>query len=380
MGSTTAHTDPGSVEAAVRDRVRERSTEWFGLGATPAARLRRLADRPRSSLFLVELDGAGPAPRILAKVRKPSAAPPLGGGAGRPRLSADPLPAGEATAVEYQGLRRIHEALDHPGSPFGAVRPLDHLPEVNAILMTWLPGVPLRRLLTAEARLVPSWTLRRGGGPTPESAWRGTGAWLRAFQQAVPHDGLPPRTATAPEVVGMFAAYGAFLARRSGVRLAASLADEGAALADRALPGSLPVAAGHGDYAPRNVLIGEDGRLAVVDPLPRWSVPAHEDLCRLLVGIRLLGLQVHSRGLAYSRSWIEAVEGEVIAGFFGEGPVPVAELRCYQLLIMLDKWAALVGDERSGWAHRVRTRSAVRAGGYLHREGRRLLDLAASSG
>lgn len=111
----------------------------------------------------------------------------------------------------------------------------------------------------------------------------------------------------------------------------------------------------------------------VFDPMPRWAVPCYEDLCRLLVGMRLVGLQIHTHGLAYGRPDVERREQDVIRGYHGGDQVPLAQLRCYQLLIMLDKWSALVDSDQPGWRPRLRTTSVEIASGYLRGEARRLL-------
>jgi aminoglycoside phosphotransferase (APT) family kinase protein len=136
---------------------------------------------------------------------------------------------------------------------------------------------------------------------------------------------------------------------------------------------------GHGDYAPRNAFIGGDGRIAVFDPMTRWLVPCYEDLCRFLIGIRLLGLQVHTHGAAYGRDELERREQEVIRGYFAEEQVPSAELRCYQLLILFDKWSALVEVSNRRWPTHVRTAAVDFATHYLRVQAQRLLDLATSS-
>jgi hypothetical protein len=54
--------------------------------------------------------------------------------------------------------------------------------------------------------------------------------------------------------------------------------------------------------------------------------------------------------------------------------VPTAQLRCYELLILLDKWAALVDIPGRGWRARVTSASVRSASGFLRSQARRLLE------
>ena len=359
----------------IEQHVVEHAAAWFPGGAPrPRVRLRQLGSRPRALLYAVLIDDV-PTPKVLAKVRRSQPVPETGARTGgRPRLSGQPLSVSDLTALEYEGLCSIFTIFAAAGPGFGAVRPLAHLVSENTILMEYVDAGTLRQMLVARSRLSrQSWSSRR---EDDRQVWRRAGAWLRTFQESMPTQGRPGRQATREDVVDMFSAYGDFLTRRVGPGSLGDVAARGAELAGAVLPGRLPLAVGHGDYAPRNVFLRGDGRLTVFDPMPRWAVPRHEDLCRFLVGMRLLGLQLHSHGAAYGRLELDRRENEVIRGYYGAEPVPVAELRCYQLLIMLDKWSALVDTSSHAWRARLRTRSVRLATGYLRGEARRLLDLA----
>lgn len=375
MRATIDQTDTQRVTALLEQRILERAEVWLPtLRGTPTVRLHQLADRPRSALYLADLSTVHDRATVLAKVRKD--APLVSRDGARPRFAADPLPADKLTRLELAGLRAIHEGMGGDASRFGTVRPLDHVTSPSVIFMEWVSAVPLRGLLTGRSRLVPAVMVERRGAAGAWNAWSDVGAWLRAFQAAVPVAGMPPRTSTAREVVELFEAFGEFLSRRLGDSGPSTLADSGARLAAGVLPECLEVTVGHGDYAPRNVLVDARGRLTVVDPLPRWAVSRYEDLCRFLVGVRFVGLQVHTHGLAYRDEWIARIEREAIGGYFQDEDVPMAQLRCFQLLIMLDKWCALVDGGGAGWRGRLGTVSAARASRYFAREGEALLELA----
>jgi hypothetical protein len=364
------------VEELILQRVSERADEWFpGVGGQPPVRLRRLVERPRAVLYAVHVGEEAARPQVLAKVRRGWPDTVRGVGA-RPRLTPHLLPAAEQTALEFAGLTAI-QAIFGSGDPaFGAVRPLDHLAADDTILMEYVDAPTLRDALARTSRLSLPFGRRSHRGR--EDAWRGAGAWLRTFQQQMPGDGLPVRQATREEVVDRFEAFGTFLTDRIGARAVGNAAHWGARWAADVLPPRLPLAVGHGDYAPRNVFLLRDGRLAVFDPLPRWQVPRFEDVCRFLVAFRMHGVQLHTHGVAYSAEDLDRRERAVIEGYCGSEAVRLPELRCYQLLITLDKWSALVDSPSHSWLGRLRSASLQRAAGYLREETRRLVELIES--
>jgi hypothetical protein len=366
------------TEQAIVRRVREAGGEWFpGVGPDRSVRLRLVSSRPRSRLYAVTIGAGASGPQVLAKVRRDGPAVPRpASGAGRPTLSAIPLGAAELTALEYDRLRAIARfTADDPR--FGAVRPLDHLVEHGTILMDFVTEGTLRQVLLRRTRLLPG----RARGAEDGRIWQRVGAWLDLFQRSVPTGGLPARQQERQDVVDRFAAYGDYLADRTGEPGLPDLAAGGAELAATSLPERLPTAVGHGDYAPRNMFVGAGGRLTVFDPLGRWQVPAYEDLCRFLVGVRLLGLQLHTRGAAYSAEWVEGLECEVLRGYGGADTAHgLAPLRCYELLLLLDKWSALVAEDPRGSRAGLRLASTRRASGFVRTQAERLLELARSGG
>ena len=119
--------------------------------------------------------------------------------------------------------------------------------------------------------------------------------------------------------------------------------------------------------------------VVVLDPLARWAVPAQEDLCRFLVGVQLNGLQLHTRGAAYAEDTLGCWQRQVVEGYYG-ADVPWGPLRCYQLLVLLDKWSALLEPApHGGVAAAARTLSQQRTTGYVRRRAQGLLDLARSA-
>lgn len=369
--------DARRIERAIEERVCARAQAWFPeLGAAPQAALSLLSARPRCSLYVVHLVGDDSTRRVLAKVRRgepdhgraPTRPP-------RPRLRTVSAGVGELTELEYEGLARIHGWVEAGHSSFRAVRPLDHLPAESVVIMDYVTAPTLRQAFIDESRLaVVRRSPRRGA---PPSAWRNAGAWLRGFHDLSDGRARPARQSRRPEVVERFHAYGDFLTERLGPHPVGDLAGVGARLASELLPERLTLCVGHGDYVPRNMFVDTTGRVTVFDPMPRWRVPVLEDVCRFVVGMRLSGLQVNSHGAAYGRRGLDRREDMFLSGYFGADQVPYAQVRCYQLLILLDKWSALVDSAvgRSGRLARARAALMRPANAYASREARRLVAL-----
>ncbi len=368
----------GRIEDLIAERVFDRSAEWFPDLYEPTLRVASLNARPTCLLFAVRLDSRASTPQVLAKVRRELPVARSGAGAGRPRLHALPTDVGYHTSLEYGGLRSILNVFGPSHPVFGVIRPLDHMTGQSTLLMDYVAGRTLRDAFIAESRLVASPTGRRRRAP--HTAWGNAGAWLRRFHDSVPGESLPAQQVTRCEVVDHFHQYGAYLSERLGPRKLGGVASKGAELAAGALPDRLPLAVGHGDYAPRNMFVDGNGRVTVFDPMPRWRQPRYEDLCRFTIGMRLLGLQLSSHGAAYSRGHLNRREREFLTGYFGDD-IPWAALRCYQLLILLDKWSALVDAESGdGWRTRLRSATMLSAHEYIGREARRLLTIASNDG
>lgn len=360
------------LEQTITDRVRRGAPEWFPGLRLGEVRLRLLASRPRSLTYAVHLDPAASAPQVLAKVRRGSLVEE-GTGSDRPRLAPDLLGARELTAFEYQGLEDLYTVFSASTEGLRAVRPLEHLVDEDAILMEYVDGRTLRRLVAAHRRVSRRSTASDG---LPPSVWERTGRWLRVFHDQVSCEGLATRQAGREAVVDRFVAYQDYLGDHLRHRAFPDLGTAGAALAADVLPSRLPVAVGHGDFAPRNVLLAPAGSLAVFDPLPRWAVPRHEDLARFLVGLRLPGPQLVSHGTALDAGELDHHARSVVRGYFGDETVPSREVRCYELLVLLDTWAELVSRSRRTGRGRAHAAVARLAGTYLKSQAHTLLRLA----
>jgi hypothetical protein len=374
--STRPHGDRGRIEQVVEQHVAAHATTWFPeLGPAPTTALTPLSIRPRCSLYVVRLEGGDASRAVVAKVRRPE--PDEGGRiadrAPRPRLRTLTATVAELAELEYEGLRSIADLVGPEHPRFGAVRPLDHLPSESVVVMEHVSAPTLRAAFLAESRTAVVRRSRQTRIP-PQAAWDNAGAWLRAFH-ALPSDRTRlARQQTRAQVLERFSAFGEFLAR-SGCPSATRIATTGARLASERLPERLPGVVGHGDFVARNMFLDAAGRITVFDPMPRWQVPPYEDICRFLVGMRLSGLQVHSQGIAYAQRALQRREDLFLGGYFGDDEVPLAAIGSYQLLILLDKWSALVDSaaRRPGYGAAARRALMKPANAYIAREAHRLV-------
>jgi aminoglycoside phosphotransferase (APT) family kinase protein len=371
MSETSAGEE--GVRRIIADRITERCSEWFPEISKPVVQFDPPRIRPKGSLYPVRLGVEDPRPRILAKVRydDPSGPEPSPSPNARPRLHAVPVSAEEYTRLEYSGLRAIEDAVGAREPDIAAVRALDVLPRDAVVLMEFVRGTTLRDALLADSRLR-SLAARRHARSAPLSLWRTAGRWLRRFHDFAEFAERPASQATRDDVTSLYPQYGRYLGGRLGDPTVEKIACAAGEFAASVLPESLPLVVGHGDFAPRNVLVVDHGALAVLDPMPRWRVPRFEDIARFTVGMRLVAPQIYSLGGAFSRSDLDRREAHFLAGYHGDEPIPVQAIRSYQALIVMDKWAALVSSQRASHS-RFRRGVFWAFNRYLRREASRLL-------
>ena len=93
-----------------------------------------------------------------------------------------------------------------------------------------------------------------------------------------------------------------------------------------ALPNDLPLGTGHGDFAPRNILVGPDNQIAVLDTVSRWQVPVYEDVAGFLVALKASKSQVYGRRWLYDTRVLQDYEHRFLLGYFGQHALPVAAI------------------------------------------------------
>ena len=102
----------------------------------------------------------------------------------------------------------------------------------------------------------------------------------------------------------------------------------------------------------------------------------YDDLCRFLVGTRLIGEQVHTHGLAFGPARSTRSRTPPSRRTSGR-PRPRALHE--QLMILMDKWTAMLDNPRRDVRGRLARRSASLAEHRVRAEAERLLDLAGAT-
>jgi hypothetical protein len=375
---TPAAVDVQGLLAAVTEEARTGGSAWFPelRTASVRVRLRHTMERPRCRLFRLDLDDGRTTRPVVVKarhsdtrLRRPDRFED------RPVLAPVRLLSDEDTGRrEYDGLVLLRDALSPElGSRrFGVLRPLAWLPEHAAIVTDFVEQPTLRTRLLATSRLHP-WS----GEPLPGTPWRNAGAALRRFHDQPTSLSLPPRAETPGQVGTLYRQFAEFLLERTGpLPVLAELASCGPELAARSLPSDLPLGTGHGDFVANNLFTGDGGEITVFDPLPMWRVPRHQDLATLLVGLRVLPVQAASRGLALPGAVLDRYEAALVAGYSGDDSADErgSALAAFQLLVLLDKWSALVSrGPRTGRLQHLRRARVWAFSRHYHAEARRLL-------
>lgn len=327
--------------SALADDVRRTALaeQWFpDLRAPLRVEVVPLVERRRCSLHRIRLAGGEVQHDVLLKVRHAGGLTGGDGGGARSRPLLAPglvLPESERAALELQGLQQAVAGVTADPSPAGrlaAVRPLLLLEEQAALVMDFVPWPTLRERLHAAHR----GRRRRPDLPVVGAA---TGEWLRRLHAASPARPMRSRMTTGAEVAALVPRFADHLGRLRGERpLLVRLRRAGEVLA-RELPAALPAAVLHGDFAPRNVLVSPAAGVAVVDPMPTWRAAVHEDVARMLVGVRLTRLQLISGGLAIAAEELDGFERSFRRAYYGDDG-PSLEIAAFGLLVALDQWSA----------------------------------------
>ncbi len=262
----------------------------------------------------------------------------------RPRLV--PIVTGEEEHVlEYESLLAVSRHLDRTGDPaLRAVRVLDRFPELRAFVMERVREPTLDHVMRREIVL-------RG----PAAPWAlarplyNAGVWLRAYQSLPEASGTEVHRSRRTDVLDMAARYIEFLGAGGVSR---SLLDDVESGFERRVfdcyGPTLPTALLHSDFAPRNVFVGPRGEVRVLDALVRWRAPIYEPLAYFLTSVQTASIQVNTGGLVGRWSRMERACKPLLEGYFHPQPVPLPQVDTYRVLLLLDRWAALLGGVVSG--------------------------------
>lgn len=311
--------------------------------------------RPTASLYEVDLKDGGATMSLLVKL--PLVGPPATGAAitSRPRL-VDRPDAMLSRRLEHAALATIHEHFTVLGDPrFGAIRVFEGVAPSPALVMERLHQPSLR------SRVMRAQRWHRGGADERlVQAFANAGAWLRSYHGMEPGPHVVTRHVRRGELVAVCDTIAAWVGARTGQEpFLRSTAAEIRALAERVLPDTLPAGLSHGDFALRNVLVADDGRVTVCDTRARWMTSIYEDLGYFLASLRWSWPQLYSFGLALDPRLLDRWERSFLGGYFGTAQPPVAALRVYRLLALLDRLADEVSRAADGEAWSAVTRRKV---------------------
>jgi hypothetical protein len=293
--------------------------------------------RSQSVIYRFAVGAAGRSRRLIVKVpSRTHRATPAGTAApgveDRPRIF--PVADLESRSwTEYSALSAIGRHIDAIRDPrFGAVRALDCIAGLNAVVMEDI-GDPTLRTLFARGAL---WWPGRTAGL--EAAFANAGAWLRAYHAAP--CGVERVNATPSEFVDSIWTFARYLSESGDHAFFDRVAADTSAAALDVLPESLPLGVRHGDYSLRNVLVGKQARVTVLDTLAHLQTAVYYDVAYFLTGFKLNRPQVLSQGWAFDSGLLRRCEDAFLGGYFGGGKIPFRILKLYEIQTLLDKWTA----------------------------------------
>jgi hypothetical protein len=335
------HPVPAPAARDVERHLADHAAEYFPDLGGGAARVTLRKEDARVHSTLYEFDVVGPLGRHEVVVKlPPGELRPAGPAAAdriadRPRRAAPPDPR-RKPELEFNALTLIHHTFAQLADPrFGTVAPLALLRRHRALVMLKVPEPRLSAVLLRGR-------LGRAAPDLAATALRNAGAWLATYHRL----DAPPHTATRHATRAEFAAYvcdlADYLARDPRNRgFVERVRDRVVAAAGDVLPEQLPLGLGHGDFAPRNVLVGAGGRVTVIDTLARWRAPVYDDLGDFLFALRAPKAQVYALGHLLPPGVRAAREAEFLGGYFGAAEVPVRALRLFEAQAALERLASL---------------------------------------
>lgn len=254
----------------------------------------------------------------------------------RPRNVPLVLP-GEVAGYEATALIAIEKHLAAaPDARFRAVRVLDYLPEFRANVIEHLPWPSLNTLLKHSCL---------GSEQTKAEvivACQQAGAWLARFHAMRCPEHTKTWRTTADDFSSSTRELLAYLVAQQSLTAAESAEIETALTVgvDAVLPRELPCGVTHGDFAPRNVLVGPAAQVAVIDTLAWLKTPIYRDLACFLVSMEVATMRVYSRRWVLSDPYLRRLDQAFLAGYFPAGDAPLAVINLFCLQAILEKWAA----------------------------------------
>lgn len=297
---------------------------WFDHSGTARVAVDRVEDRTQSMLLHLTVESDDTAVAVVVKVPRAAAADP----SCRPRLVAPVRDPAHKARLEHGALRAVEEHFAALGDGrLGWVHVYDHLPDWAALVVESIDDPTLDERLRAR----PSHSFERRDRPVVLGR---LGAWLAEYHRIETPE-MQDRGGTVPSLVAdlrRLIAMRPTAARTDGRR------DRLGAVVDHVesvLEGTVVrMGLGHGDFAPRNVFVGDDHRVTVIDSLGRFRVPIQEDAAYLLVDLATGATRFARHGLPTSREELDRLRSAFLDGY------PMADdplLWAFELRALLDK-------------------------------------------
>ena len=210
-----------------------------------------------------------------------------------------------ATSALYQALRQDTE--------IGAVRPLAFLPEHRALVTEEIPGRPFGELL-ADASQATDELL---------AVARRIGAWARIYQALGESSGtvaLSERRSYLDDRLALLEGRVLSSAERRAV-----LAQFDALAAEIGTP-DVPAVPIHADLTPMNIIVDDNGRIAVLDFTMAKTGTIHHDLSHVYFHLELIGARRR-----HKRELMRELQRAMLAGF---SPALSAAEPLFKLMLM----------------------------------------------
>lgn len=315
------------------NEVASRAPGWFGHSGQAVVSLHGIDDRPQSTLIRVGVELAGKHREVLVKSPKVITFDPQA----HDRLLqpvSDPLVKSKLEFEALSAIARHFDALEDPR--FGSLRVYAKLPDPPATIVEWVSTPTFDKLLRRPGLAI--------AGYDRLAVLKNLGGWLAEFH-SISMPNLEVREAEAFQVIeGMQKLADIIFESNSWPRLPTGVAGVIRLRAKYLLSTRLPLGLVHGDFAPRNVFIGPDSRVTVIDSLGRYLAPIYEDIAYLLVELLSGATRLRHGGLPISTAELAAMRAELLSGY---GMVDDAILSIFELRALLDKWRSLAQRSRS---------------------------------
>jgi len=233
---------------------------------------------------------------------------------------------------EYESLLRVYRHFQQQDDPrLQAVYPETYLPDINALVLDFVPGRPLY-----DNNLSPRHLLKRQGPQEAEQMLLCCGRWLRWFHR-LPTDEAPDDRRFGPADSLQALLEHVHQLHHFGIMLEDQPLWEPALAALRQVEDSRRVWV-HGDLHLRNFFLLPDRSVLSMDTaLDRLDSP-YLDLGKLLADLQTRRAYLFSRGVFPPRAMIDRFSRAFLDGYFaGEQPQPLL-LAVYEGRFLIQKW------------------------------------------